>query len=380
MDQALYLYHSGLNGDFALLSQPTISTLNITNPESYALFQEDPVAFVARSASLLAQSDDDQTVALNVFWSESRKDVQTTTRSLDDLNSHSGDYVELLDAPLGYFFSSPMYSEDDRLVPLTLVYSDSDKDAITSPFNAADVAALFNDDSVFRDTGSVIGWGAKGSCDLCNLATSETFPSAGGADCPEKCDEGKKCANAIYHVGKDDEMPNTLGGQNFLANMKLAGEVVSSFDSSVEPEFGTKVHVSFEYWCCYTDDELSTIKKVLDDWEWEPQDVSYDRAEVRIDNPNSDGTVSHYSICIFLDEESNNKMLDYVGSIEAAIEAAGVKINSPRKKQEPYHSTLAVVDGRTYPVEEALKKINEMVPPSTWTGVDTKLTLTVPDW
>ncbi|GMH95882.1 hypothetical protein TrST_g3400 [Triparma strigata] len=374
MDQALYLYHSTVNADFALLTQP-ITTLNISHPESYALFQDSPVALIAQSLV-----DDGDAIPLNAFWSEGRKDIQTTTRSLDDLNAHGGEYVELLNAPLGWVFSNPMYSETDRLVPLSLIYSDSDKDSITSTFNAADVAALFNDDSVFRDTGSVIGWGKKGSCEMCNMATSETYPSAGGADCPTKCEEGKKCANAIYHVGADDEMQNTVGAENFLANMKLAGEVVTSFDSSVEPEFGTKVHVSFEYWCCYTDEELKTIKKVLDDWEWDPQDVTYDRAEVRIDNPNSDGTISHYSICIFLDEESNKRMMEYVGSIEAQIEAAGVKINNPREKQEPYHSTLAVVDGRNFPVEEALKKINKLIAPGTWTGTETKLTLTKPTW
>jgi hypothetical protein len=42
-------------------------------------------------------------------------------------------------------------------------------------------------------------------------------------------------------------MSGSEGGQNFLASMKVAGDVIKSFDSSVDPESGGSVHVSFEY-------------------------------------------------------------------------------------------------------------------------------------
>jgi len=62
-----------------------------------------------------------------------------------------------------------------------------------------------------------------------------------------------------------------------------------------------------------------------------------------------------------------------------AMADAGVPVNVARKDQEPFHSTLAVVDGSTYPVEEAMRAVNELVPPGTWTG-GAKLTLTKPQW
>ena len=55
-------------------------------------------------------------------------------------------------------------------------------------------------------------------------------------------------------------MNSSDGGKNFLASVKLAGDVVKSFDDSVDPESGSAVHLSFEYLCCHTDDELDTIK------------------------------------------------------------------------------------------------------------------------
>ena len=369
MQGALYLFHSAVNQDFALLPYSPLNISDIASPSSYYdVYSADPVAFVFADPL-------DNMVPLNAYWSATRRDIQTTTSTLDDLNTHGGDYALIMD--LGYVIEFADYS-DERLVPLTLVWSDEEQDAITSPFNAADVAALFNDNSVFRDSGTVLGWGVQGNCEHCNLGTSETFPSAGGADCPFAC-SGGSCATAIYHVGKDNGMSSSDGGENFLASMKLAGDVVSTFDSTVSPESGTQVHVSFEYWCCYSDGDVAIIKGVLDTWAWEPQNVTFDRAQVRIDSANDDGSVSHYSICVFLDAASNDRMMDFVGRIEEAIEDAGIEVLIPRKQQEPYHSTLAVVDGRDFPVEEALRKINEIVPPGSWTG-SVPLVLTKPDW
>ena len=109
----------------------------------------------------------------------------------------------------------------------------------------------------------------------------------------------------------------------------------------------------------------------------QPQSIKFDRVETRIDNPKKDGSVNHYSICVFLDEESNERILDWVGRVEDKIGEAGVELSSRRKDQEPFHSTLAVVDGRSYPVEEVMAKINSLIPPGNWTS---NLTLTKPQW
>lgn len=367
----LYLYHSPLLNDFALL--PSAPPSNSTSPSSYSLLYQDPVIYTYPTAP-----DDKDTLPLSAYWSEDRGDYQVTTRGLDSLNAKGGNYVAVPELNAGYILALPETDHDTRLSPLSLTYSDTFSTSVTAPWSGSDVNELFGDD-MFRSSSTVLGFAKQGDCPKCNTALSETFPSAGGADCPEKCPSGTGSANAIYRVGSNDDMNSSEGGKNFLASMKIAGNVVKSFDSSVDPEADTKVHLSFEYLCCHTDDELAAMRDVLDSIDWEPQEVTYDRVMTRIDSNAKSGPPTHYSICVFLDEESNNKMLEWVGQVEEAMAAAGVPVNIARKDQEPFHSTLAVVDGSTYPVEEAMRSINELVPPGTWTG-GVKLKLTKPQY
>jgi len=372
MDLPLYLFHSPLLNDFALLPSPPLE--NSTHSSSYSFFYEKPVAY-----TFATPPDDKETLSLSAYWSEERGDYQVTTLDLDSLNAKGGNYVFVPELDVGYILAEPETNQDTRLAPISLTYSDKFSTSVTAPWSGSDVNELFGDD-LFRSSSRVLGFAKQGDCPKCNTALSETFPSAGGADCPVKCTSGTNSANAIYRVGSNDDMNSSEGGKNFLASMKIAGDVVKSFDSSVEPEADTKNHVSFEYLCCHTDDELDAMRSVLDSIEWEPQEITFDRVKTRIDSPSkSGGPPTHYSICVFLDEESNNKMLEWVGKVEAAMADAGVPVNVARKDQEPFHSTLAVVDGSTYPVEEAMRAVNELVPPGTWTG-GAKLTLTKPQW
>mmetsp|Transcript_21304 Transcript_21304/g.44370 ORF Transcript_21304/g.44370 Transcript_21304/m.44370 type:complete len:371 (-) Transcript_21304:24-1136(-) len=370
MELPLYLYHSPLAQDFALLPSPPT---NVTYASSYSLFDESPMTYVAGAMEDVL---DGKGVEFKSYYSVSRQDIQTTTAQLNELNEHGGDYFLLGSA--GYILSEPVTSSSTRYAPLALSYSNSREDAVTGPMNYADFNALLNDEDAFRSQSRILGWAAMGGGG--NIALSETFPSAGGADCPASCGDGESSFNAIYRVGADDEMSSSPGGKNFLASMKLAGDVLKGIDDQLEPEAGTKVHVSFEYFCCQTADEKEVILDVLSSQEWEPQSITFDRVATRIDNPESDGsTIRHYSLCVFLDEESNEKMMSWVGQIEDAIEDRGVKLNSRRRQQEPYHSTLVVVDGRNFPVEDAMRKINNLVKPGTWTGGET-LDLTKPDF
>ena len=57
------------------------------------------------------------------------------------------------------------------------------------------------------------------------------------------------------------------------------------------------------------------------------------------------------------------------------LEGRGVPVHLPRSKQQPFHSTLGVVNGLEFPSEAALKAINKAIPPGSWTA---NLTLGVP--
>ena len=70
-----------------------------------------------------------------------------------------------------------------------------------------------------------------------------------------------------------------------------------------------------------------------------------------------------------LDEYSNRIMEDFVATLEDMLETrTGLSIHVARADQQPFHATLAVVDGAVYPMFEALDAVNALVPPYTWTS------------
>ena len=462
MDVPLYLYHSPLVSDFALLPSPPV---NVTYPSSYSLFDSSPVAFVGKD-----QDEAEGGIELHAYYSVGLEDIQTTNVPLEELNQRGGDYASL--GSVGWILSDPVTDLNTRYSPLSLTYSDSRHDVVTGPMNYADYNAYLNDDqgvrsearseswtegcpvprlsgglggglqrsdssiyhqrsstyqpigscrfappasaitnnasspccfapcrhsllAAFRSHSAILGWAKAGSCDDCELSLSETFPSAGGADCPVECSDGESSFNAIYRVGKDDTMSSSEGGQNFLASMKLAGSVVKGMDESADPEEGEKVHVSFGYYCCQTKEEkevrlrgssssssssiphsaitnspsytCTLVLRRSSSMCLVPQignprrspligeaergakrqlvlcsNTSLPRfaplpaprrVKTRIDNYNSDGTINHYSICAFLDEDSNERMMAWISQIEDEISSRGVEVNKSRKEQ-----------------------------------------------
>ena len=218
MDVPLYLFRSQLNDDFALLSGAP-KPAQVANSASYVLFDKDPVAFGSEEAFAI---DGHNSTLLRVYWSPSRHDIQTTTATLAELNAHGGEYVLL--SALAHVAGNdvPHYVTGTPLAPLTLVYSDSREDAVASQYNGADINAIFaaapGPKSPFRATGDVLGYARQGNCTRCNVGLSETFPSAGGADCSNTCASGTKSTTAIYHVGKG-EMAASSAGRTFAASM-----------------------------------------------------------------------------------------------------------------------------------------------------------------
>ena len=54
--------------------------------------------------------------------------------------------------------------------------------------------------------------------------------------------------------------------------------------------------------------------------------------------------------------------------VEARVRDAGVDVHVPRADQEPFHSTLAVVDGTSFPSAAALAAVDAAVAPGNWTA------------
>lgn len=337
---------------------------------SYSLISPSPVAYAQELSSSTDMKGPPSypMVTLKVYWSEERKDFQTTTMSLYELNDHGGNYTWCED--IGYIASNitPEMTSVDY-VPLTVSYDVGRMDAATAPLSYEDLNVLFpdyaletgNDIMTYRQ-GPMIGYATRAECEFCNVSMSETFPSDGGADCAYACSEGKSCKGTKFVLGGLLTLDAPLLA--FDGKMREAGLILEQYgDATVTT--GSGLHISVNYFCCYTDTEFDVIQGVLDNIQWESLKLDFDRPAWRIDSDSVD--VDHYSIIVLLDEESQAVMNRVVENVEAKVRAVGLDIHIPRSDQEPFHSTLGVVNGSTYPCVAAMNAVNEAIPPGKWT-------------
>ena len=194
---------------------------------------------------------------------------------------------------------------------------------------------------------------------------SPTFPSRGGADCPAECvAPGARSVAAGYF---------NVFPASFSARVTDVGALIQSMgprDATTYVEGAgahafMDSHVTFAYYCCQTAAERASIRGILESWQWPAITVQFSHATCAIDGPSLD----HVSLILMLDAASNARVYREVERLEAAIRAAGVRLNAVRREQEPYHTTLAVVNGSVYPVGAALAAVNARFPPSSWEAV-----------
>jgi 2'-5' RNA ligase len=220
---------------------------------------------------------------------------------------------------------------------------------------AADLNTVMDTNGGFRSDGRV-GWVGQGSCEYCNTTLSEAYPSVGGPDCSDACASGLVCGTTTYWLGDI----HTPAGTTFQEQMLAAGEIMREFGAA-QTQAGSELHMTLHYFCCHSTTDLATMKRVLEGVGRPLFNVTFGQAVVRIDSE-----PAHYSVIVMLDEESNARMMKWVESLEQSMREAGVAIHTPRSLQEPFHSTLGVVDGHTYPVERALTAVNTQI--RDWTG------------
>jgi len=190
---------------------------------------------------------------------------------------------------------------------------------------------------------------------------SPTFPSAGGPDCTFPCAEGLRTGGA----GFQGVFP-----ASYMQKVRQAGDLVRSLDRENTLYLdgrGSRVdsHISLSYYCCHPEVELQRIKDVvMKDWRrwWQPQRLNLSYATCAVDGPSLD----HVSFIVMLDEASNRLMMDWVLRLEARIQAAGLPVHLSRRMQEPFHTTLGVVNGSAYPVRRAIEALNKHFPPGSW--------------
>jgi len=244
------------SGHTALLPEAPSSYVGGLSDANYTLVRTAPLAF----AHVPLAEPSYPLVSLKLYWSEGRGDLQTTTWSQAQLNAHGGAYAFVTD--LGCLASTPGSGTGAHgFVPLTVSFDDGTGDAATAPLNFADLNALlppaagsaqyrpitgFSAITGFAATNAPAsaatitgtkqsgGGGADDDCgELCSVSMSETFPSAGGADCAFPCGAGTSSFALTYDIGTIDS-PEAA---SFSAAMSTAGAVLLDFGDATVKAF-----------------------------------------------------------------------------------------------------------------------------------------------
>ena len=196
------------------------------------------------------------------------------------------------------------------------------------------------------------------------LEYSPAYPSAGGPGCSPKCKSSGKTRNSSYgavYLSRYNKWPMELRN-----NMHLAGEILKKYGplNSLDTERKIYLHVAVDYFCCYSPDEGTRIGDFIKSYEWESQEVSFDRLVCAIHS-----TKGMVSLVLLLDADSQARMLKYVLGMESKFEqTTGIKKHIPHTKLQEFHMTLATVNQTLFSVQPALEEINRTIPPGTWSS------------
>ena len=185
-----------------------------------------------------------------------------------------------------------------------------------------------------------------------------TASAAPAAPAPASCSPLRYCPDNCTRAGAGETDGISLldDRPELYASVGRAVAVARSFPG-VTSDDKLVVHITFQYICCVTDDEISgKVFPALDSVKWAPLNVSFDRAICNVDG----------SIILAVDAASQAAMGALVARFEAAVAAAGVAV-VPRASMQGFHVTIATT-GPGYAMAAALAAINAAVLPGAWTA------------
>ena len=195
------------------------------------------------------------------------------------------------------------------------------------------------------------------------LVFSPAFPSEGGAGCSPRCVPRKGEATRTYVAIFYEELhswPSELA-----ENMRLAASILKRFGQprSLDTEgAGRYLHVSFDYYCCYTTEEGMKIGQFLNNYSWTPHEIWFDKIECAIHGYND-----AVSIVLMVDKKSQQELSQWVLQNERDLEeTAGVKKHIPHTQLQDFHMTLGTVNQSSFPVQSAVEEINRVISPGKW--------------
>ena len=190
---------------------------------------------------------------------------------------------------------------------------------------------------------------------------SPAYPSAGGPGCSPKCDT-RNGANSSYTAifyNRTHTWPKEL-----IDNMHLASDILKKYGTprKLDTRSTCYLHVSFDYYCCYTPEEAIKIGKFLNSYTWKPHEVWFDQVVCAIHS-----TGDLVSLVLMVDDSSQKVLLQWALENERLLQIrTGVHKHIPHTRLQGFHMTLAVVNQSEFPVQPAVDEINKRIPPGTW--------------
>ena len=196
------------------------------------------------------------------------------------------------------------------------------------------------------------------------LVYSPAYPSAGGPGCSPRCVDkgGKKTSSsgpAFYKV--DHQWPKDL-----VANMERAASILKTFGQpktlNTEGEGDRSLHLTFDYYCCYTEEEEAKIGQFLNSYLWTPHEVWFDKMECAIH-----GYDDAVSIVLMVDKKSQEDLTQWALKNEQDLEVATtIHKHIAHTRLQNFHMTLGTLNQSNFPVQSAVEEINRVIPPGKW--------------
>ena len=192
---------------------------------------------------------------------------------------------------------------------------------------------------------------------------SPAFPSEGGPGCSPRCVsrkgvEATRSYAAVFY-NKFHSWPSEL-----IENMKIAASILKQFGQPqrLDTEGGRDLHVAFDYYCCYTEEESVKIGKFLKSYSWTPHEVWFDKMECAIHRYGD-----AVSLVLMANKKSQQELTRWVLKNERDLEVAtGLKKHIPHTQLQDFHMTLGTVNQSNFPVQSAVEEINRVIPPGKW--------------
>jgi len=192
------------------------------------------------------------------------------------------------------------------------------------------------------------------------LVYSPAFPSEGGPGCSPRCSEkdGKKTTRygaAFYN--EFHSWPTAL-----IENMELAASILKKFGQPLGLQTRHRLHLAFDYYCCYTEEEAVKIGQFLNSYSWTPHEVRFDKIECAI---HAYGDL--VSLVLMVDDKSQQELTQWALKNERDLEVTtGIRKHIPHTRLQDFHMTLGTLNQSNFPVQSAVEEINRVIPPGKW--------------